>query len=148
MAGTTKTDKTGKNLFKLGLAILVLVFLGLFLRPETYTLLKKQFVKNSNKYIEMYAYAQSRPLDKKYFVLQGNDVAKSFFRDQVSFVNEDGLKNLSCTSRKTVILYEKSTSKVQNFIKKEGGTELTLNSGTDIKFYAAIVKNKGGTCKI
>ncbi len=148
MANTAKQDSKGKNIFKLSLAVLVLVLLGIFLYPGTYNVIKKHFVKNSGKYLEMDAYAKSKPLDKKYFVLQGNDVAKSFVEDQANFVNETGLKSLNCPSQEMMLIYEKPTKNINDYVKKEGGEVFTLNPNTNIQFFAAIIKSKGGACKI
>lgn len=149
MANTQTKNKKIKNAVKFCLAVFILFSLWVFFNDSTYNLIKKQFVKNSDKYTEMYAYSKSRPsfLDK-YFIVQGNAVAESFFKKEVNIVNGDDLSSIKCSNEEIVLLYEKPDTKISDFIKKMKGEELTLNKGTNIEFYVGKIKSLGKSCNI
>jgi len=149
VANTQAQNKTIKNLVKFFTAILVLILMWSFFNDSTYNLFKRHFVKNADKYIEMYAYTKSKPaFTEKYFVLQGNDKAKSFFRDEVSFTDEENLEKIKCSKDELILIYEKPSTKVNDFIQKKGGEELVLNKGTDIEFYVAKIQGSPESCKV
>jgi len=136
-----------KNPAKFLLAVMVLIALWAFFNDSTYNIIKKQFVKNTDKYTEMYAYTKSKPtFFEKYFIVQDNEAAKSFLRKEVKFVEEKDIENISCSNEETVILYEKPSLKISEFVQKKGGEELVLNKGTDIEFYAAKIKKSAESC--
>lgn len=146
MANIQRGNKT-KNLVKFLVAALVLVILWAFFNDSTYNTIKKGFVKNADKYLEMYAYTKSKPsFTDKYFIVQGNEAAKSFFKKEVNVVDEGGLNSVKCSGSETVLLYEKPSRKISDFVRGKGGEELVLNRGTDIEFYIAKIKVSAESC--
>lgn len=138
-----------KNLAKFLAAVLVLVILWAFFNDSTYNLIKKGLVKNADKYIEMYAYTKSKPsFTDKYFIVQGNDTAKSFFKKEINIVSESDLDSVKCSEGETILIYEKPSQKINEFVKGKGGEELTLNKGTDIEFYIAKIKGSTESCNV
>ena len=149
MANIQAENKKLKNLVKSLLAVMVLITLWVFFNDTTYNIVKKAFVKNADKYTEMYAYMKSRPsFVEKYFVLQGNDTAKSFFHKEASFTDEDNLDGVKCSKEETILIYEKTNQKISDFVRKKDGEIFTLNQGTDIEFYAAKIKSSAESCEI
>lgn len=142
-------NKTAKNLVKFLLAVMVLIFLWVFFNDSTYNVIKKKFVKNADKYTEMYAYTKSKPAFlEKYFIVQDNKQAESFFRKEVKTVGEKDIGDISCSKEEIILLYEKPSTNISEFVQKKGGEELMLNKGTDIEFYAAKIKNTTESCNV
>ncbi len=149
MANTAEKQNRIKNIVKLLLAVLVLLVLWAFINDSTYNTIKKPFVKNSDKYMEMYAYTKSKPsFTNKYFIVQGNDTAKSFFRDEVNTVSENDLDNIECSEGETLLIYEKPSDKISDFVKKKEGEVLALNKNTAIEFYVARISGSGESCNV
>lgn len=149
MANTAKKQSRLKNVFLFLLAVLVLFVLWIFINDSTYNLIKSYFVKNSDKYTEMYAYTKSRPAStEKYFVVQGNEEAKSFFRSEVNTANESGLNDIKCTDKETYLIYEKPSDTISRFAKEKKGEELTLNKDMDIEFYVIKFKSNADFCNM
>lgn len=148
MANTTNKNKLTDRK-KLGLSIIVLVLAVILFNPTTYNMIKKQFVKNSSRYIEMIAYSKAQDsFSKKYFIVQENDFAKSFFEGKMDIVSEDELCNITGGDKDIILIYEKQTEKVDKFVKENSGQELILNSGTDIEFRSAKIKRVNETCNV
>ncbi|MEK7447536.1 MAG: hypothetical protein AAB632_01950 [Patescibacteria group bacterium] len=138
-----------KNLVKFLVAIMVLILLWAFFNDSTYNIVKKEFVKNADKYTEMYAYTKSKPaFNEKYFIVQENKQAESFFRKEVKAIDEGDIDNISCSKDEIIILYEKPSQKISEYIQKKEGEALVLNKGTDIEFYAAKVKGSTESCSL
>lgn len=150
MANTQQQKQNNlKNIAKFFLAVIVLIALYIFFNDSTYNIIKKQFVKNAEKYTEMYAYSKSKPTtNEKYFIIQDNETAKSFFRKEVKVTNENDLNNIPCSKEETILLYEKPSQKISDFIRKKSGEEIVLNKGTEIEFYAAKIKQSAESCNI
>lgn len=151
MANTeaAKQNKKLKDIAKLFLAIVVLIALYVFFNDSTYNIVKKPFVRNAEKYTEMYAYTKSKPaFYEKYFVLQGNDTAKTFFRKEVRVTNENDLSSIPCSKEETILIYEKPNEKITEFVQKKGGEEMALNQGTEIEFYVARIKKSAESCNV
>jgi len=149
VADTAKKQSKIKNIALFLLAVLVLFVLWLFINDSTYNLIKGYFVKNSDKYTEMYAYAKSRPgSSEKYFVVQGNEEAKSFFRNEAAIISEDSLGNIKCSGSDTYLIYEKPSDAINKLSKEKGGEELSLNKGMDIEFYVIKFKGNADSCNL
>lgn len=149
MANTQEQNKKIKNLVKFLLAVMVLILIWAFFNDSTYNVVKRQFVKNADKYIEMYAYIKSKPaFNEKYFIVQNNKQAESFLRKEAKAVEEKNIDSISCSKDETILLYEKPSQKISEYIQKKGGEELMLNKGTDIEFYAAKVKGSTESCNV
>lgn len=145
----TQAQNKIKNLAKFLVAIMVLMFLYAFFNDSTYNLIKKKFVHNADKYTEMYAYSKSKPaFFEKYFVIQGNETAKSFFKKEIKMTKEDDLNNIPCSKEETILIYEKPSQKISDFIQKKDGEEMALNKGTDIEFYVAKIKKSTESCNV
>ena len=139
-----------KNILKVLTAFTVLVFLWIFINDSTYNIIKKPFIKNSDKYIEMYAYTKTKPsFTNKYFIVQENDSAKSFFRGEAKFVSENNLNTIDCSEEDAYILYEKPSDKINNFVLQKGGETFTLNQGMNVEFYAVkLNKENADSCNL
>lgn len=148
MVNIPKANKNPRNLFKFILAILVLVSLVIFLNDSTYNVIKKYFVKNSDKYLEMYAYTKSRSNTEKYFIIQENSSAKSFFGKDVKTIEEKDIKNINCSNSDIILVYEKKSGVIGDFLKKREGQEIVLNRGTSIEFYSSKISKSLESCKV
>jgi len=138
-----------RNLVKFLVAVLVLVLLWAFFNDSTYNLLKKKLVKNSDRYMEMYAYTKSKPaFMQKYFILQGNDAAKTFFKKEVAFTDESSLDKIQCSDEEILLIYEKPSQKISEFVKKREGEEIIFNQGTNIEFFIAKVRSTKESCSV
>lgn len=149
MVNILRASKNPKNLFKFSLALLVLVVTVILLNSSTYNIIKKHFVKNSDKYLEMYAYTKSKPnKTEKYFIIQGNKSAESFFGKEVKAVEENNLGSINCSNAEIVLVYERPSDTIKKFVNKRQGEEIILNRGTNIEFQAAKIKNTSQSCKV
>lgn len=122
-------------------AFLVFIFIFIFGSKSYYNTFKSFIVKDSKKYIEMHAYAKTKPGQDKYFIIQDNEEAKSFLGEDVRFVKESELESLSL-EKDTVFLYEKGAETIEKFLKEKKGTEISLNKGTEIEFLVGAVERE------
>jgi hypothetical protein len=97
----------------------------------------------------MYAYTKSKPVFfDKYFIIQENKEAKSFFKKEVNVVEEKDIENISCSNDEIIILFEKPSQMISDYIQKKGGEEMVLNQGTDIEFHAVKIENTTESCNV
>jgi len=140
-----KIVKNYKFLAALGILAFFVVFSTSYIQDP----LNLVFNKNAKIYTEMYAYAKTKSkFADKYFVLQGNKGALSFFHDEVEAVEEDDLENVCSGNDTALLIYEKDSEKIRNFVQKKNGANIIWNSGTEIQFYTANIKGLEKSCHV
>lgn len=131
------------------IALGIITFFVIFSTGYVQNPLNRAFNKNAKKYTEMYAYMKTKlGVADTYFIVQGNKGAISFFRDEATPVEEDDLVNVCYGSDIAVLVYEKDSRAIRDFVQKKNGTNITLNNGTDIQFYVANIKGLEKSCRV